>query len=75
MLLSSFLPCQTESKISVKDIMLQTFASKSYRNGLGSFCMEITAYKGRPISVFVDEFVSPFALLHWYSNLGPVVQN
>ena len=30
--------------------------------------MEIIAYKGRPVSVFVDEFVSHFALLQLYSN-------
>ena len=34
-----------------------------HRNVLGSFCMEIVAYKGRPFSVFVDEFLSHFALL------------
>ena len=33
------------------------------RNVLGSFCMEIVAYKGRPFSVFDDEFLSHFALL------------
>ena len=34
-----------------------------HRNVLGSFCMEIVAYKGRsrPFSVFVDEFLSHFA--------------
>ena len=30
--------------------------------------MEIVAYKGRPFSVFVDGFVSHFALLQLYSN-------
>ena len=30
--------------------------------------MEIISYKGRPFSVFVDEFVSHFALLQLYSN-------
>ena len=30
--------------------------------------MEIIAYKGRPFSVFVDGFVSHFALLQLYSN-------
>ena len=30
--------------------------------------MKIIAYKGRPVSVFVDEFVSRFALLQLYSN-------
>ena len=39
-----------------------------HRNGLGSFSMEIIAYKGRPFSVFVDGFVSHFALLQLYSN-------
>ena len=39
-----------------------------HRNGLGSFCMEIIAYKGRPFSVFVDGFVYHFALLQLYSN-------
>ena len=38
------------------------------RNGLGLFIMEIIAYKGRPFSVFVDGFVSHFALLQLYSN-------
>ena len=37
------------------------------RNGLGSFSMEIIAYKGRPFSVFVDGFVFHFAL-QLYSN-------
>ena len=39
-----------------------------HRNGLGSFCMEIIAYKGRPFSVFVNGFVYHFALLQLYSN-------
>ena len=30
--------------------------------------LEIIAYEGRPISVFVDDFVSHFALLQLYSN-------
>ena len=30
--------------------------------------MEIIVYKGRPFSVFVDEFVSHFALLQLNSN-------
>ena len=30
--------------------------------------MEIIPYKGRPFSVFVDGFVSHFALLQLYSN-------
>ena len=30
--------------------------------------MEIIAYKGRPFSVFVDGFVSHFALLQFYSH-------
>ena len=34
-----------------------------HRNVLGSFYMEIVAYKGRLFSVFVDEFLSHFALL------------
>ena len=37
-------------------------------NGLGSFCLEIITYKCRPFSLFVDEFVSHFALLQLYSN-------
>ena len=28
-----------------------------HRNGLSLFCMEIIAYKGRPFSAFVDEFI------------------
>ena len=43
-----------------------------HSNGLGSFIMEIIAYKGRPFSVFVDGFVSHFALLQLYSN-HPVI--
>ena len=39
-----------------------------HRNGLGSFSMELIAYKGRPFSVFVDGIVSHFALLQLYSN-------
>ena len=31
--------------------------------------MEIIAYKGRPSSVFVDGFVSHFALLQLYINI------
>ena len=34
-----------------------------HRNGLGSFIIKTVAYKGRPFSVFVDGFVSHFALL------------
>ena len=30
--------------------------------------MEIIAHKGQPFSVFVDEFISHFALLQLYSN-------
>ena len=30
--------------------------------------MEIIAYKGRPVSFFVDEFLSHFAPLQLYSN-------
>ena len=37
--------------------------------------MEIIAYKGRPFFVFVDGFVSHFALLELYSHqlVGPTV--
>ena len=34
------------------------------QHGNGNYCI----YKGRPISVFVDGFVSHFALLQLYSN-------
>ena len=39
-----------------------------HRNRLCLFIMEIIACKGRPFSVFVDGFVSHFALLQLYSH-------
>ena len=39
-----------------------------HRNGLGFFIMESIAYESRPFSVFVDGFVSHFALLQLYSH-------
>ena len=68
-----FLQCQTESKTSVKENMLQTFCFQELQDGTGMdkahSAVEIIAYKGRPFLVFVDEFVSHFALLQLYSNL------
>ena len=67
-----FLRCQTESKTIVKENILQTFCFQEYcrmaQERLGSFSMEIIAYKGRPFSVFDDGFVSHFAQLQLYSN-------
>ena len=39
-----------------------------HRNRLCLFIMEIIAYKGTPLSVFVDGFVSHFAFLQLYST-------
>ena len=66
-----FLRCQTESICERKHIakFLLPRTAGWHRNVLGSFIMEIIAYKGhRPFSVFVDGFVSHFALLQLYSN-------
>ena len=56
----------------MKENILQNFCFQELPDGtgmdLGSFIMEIIAYKGRPFSVFVDGFVSHFALLQLYSH-------
>ena len=56
----------------MKDNILQNFCFKELQDGTGidyacSF-VEIIAYKGRPFSIFVDGFVSHFALLQLYSH-------
>ena len=68
-----FLQFQTESKTIVKENILQNFCFNLrtagwHRNVLCLFIMEIVAYKGRPFSVFIDGFVSHFALLQLYSH-------
>ena len=65
---SMFLRCKPESKTIVKEKFLLPRTAGWHRNGLGSLSMEIIAYKGRPSSVFVDGFVTHFALLQLYSN-------
>ena len=65
-MLSSFLQFKNDSKTIVKENVAKFLLPRTagwHRNGLGSFSKEIIAYKGRPFSVFVDEFVSHFALL------------
>ena len=58
----------------MKENILQHFCFQELQDGtgmgLGSFIMEIITYKGRPFSVFVDGFVSHFALLQLYSHFA-----
>ena len=60
-------------KMRVKQLWKTTYCKISasagwHRNRLCLFIMEIIAYKGRPFSIFVDGFVSHFALLQLYSH-------
>ena len=61
----------TESETIVKENVAKFLFPRTagwHRNGLDSFSMKIIANKGRPFSVFIDEFVSHFALLQLYSD-------
>ena len=50
----------------MKESMLQTFCFQELQAGTGMHkarsAWKIIAYKGRPFSVFVDDFLSHFAL-------------
>ena len=56
----------------MKENILQNLCFQELQDGTrmdyALFIMEIIAYKGRPFSVFVDGFVSHFALLQLYSH-------